>query len=71
MPSMGDCAISTRDQSASSSSDSSIAKEVITPWPISLLANMTVTVLSASMHTHPFNADCVADTGSAFEPTKR
>ena len=46
----------TRDQSASSSSASSMHSEVTTPWPISLLAITTVTVPSRAILTQPLKA---------------
>ena len=53
---MGECSMPTCAQSASSSSASSIARPVCTPWPISDLLAITVTLLSAPTLTQPFSA---------------
>ena len=48
------CAILMRGQSAPSSSARIIASDVRTPWPISDLLIVSVTVPSTSMRTQPF-----------------
>src|SRR5881296_3846950 len=44
------------DQSASSSSASSIGSDVVTPWPISERSTTTTTLSSAPMRSHAFGA---------------
>ena len=63
---MGAPSTRTRDQSASSSSASTMAKAVCTPWPISLLGMTTTTVSSLPSLSQPLKATCPGCTGSGW-----
>src|SRR2546422_5248812 len=57
------------DQSASSSSASSIGSDVVTPWPISERSTTTTTLSSAPMRSHAFGAKGAATAARApFRP---
>src|SRR5436309_7928238 len=58
--SAGADSIRTFDQSASSSSASSMGREVVTPWPISERSTTTSTLSSAPMRSHAFGANGAA-----------
>src|SRR5213080_3014377 len=58
--SAGADSIRTFDQSASSSSASSMGREVVTPWPISERSTTTSTVSSAPMRSQAFGANGAA-----------
>src|SRR2546426_11207508 len=58
--SAGANSIRTLDQSASSSSASSIGNDVVTPWPISERSTTTTTLSSAPMRSHAFGANGAA-----------
>ncbi|MNV27255.1 hypothetical protein D3C71_1183980 [compost metagenome] len=71
MSSMGVISSRTCAQSASSSSARMAARPVCAPWPISDLAIITVTVLSAPTLTQPFNAACPLVCGSGSDGCRR
>src|SRR5216110_2511642 len=58
--SAGADSIRTLDQSASSSSASSMGREVVTPWPISERSTTTSTLSSAPMRSQAFGANGAA-----------
>src|SRR2546426_9393323 len=66
--SAGANSIRTLDQSASSSSASSIGNDVVTPWPISERSTTTRTLSSAPMRSHAFGANGAA---AAARPARR
>src|SRR3989441_3806938 len=66
--SAGADSIRTFDQSASSSSASSIGSDVVTPWPISERSTTTTTLSSAAMRSHAFGAKGAAAARATRRP---
>ena len=66
--SAGADSIRTFDQSASSSSASSIGNDVVTPWPISERSTTTSTLSSAPIRSHALGANGAAAAGSSRRP---
>src|SRR5881296_275784 len=66
--SAGADSIRTFDQSASSSSASSMGSDVVTPWPISERSTTTSTLSSAPMRSHAFGANGAAASGAPPRP---
>src|SRR5258708_30556603 len=66
--SAGADSIRTFDQSASSSSASSMGSDVVTPWPISERSTTTTTLSSAPMRSHAFGAKGAAAARAPFRP---
>src|SRR5438094_968099 len=66
--SAGADSIRTLDQSASSSSASSMGREVVTPWPISERSTTTSTLSSVPMRSQAFGANGAAAAGRPALP---